>query len=103
MEGVEGTYQHVLLVSGAVADARDVVVAVEAMGKGVGKPGHMGRPSALVLVPPAAKEDTLVGGASLNGHHSGRPSGGGADVGRAVAPVWTASMPPCRMWAGVVH
>ena len=62
VEGVEATYRHVLLVGGGAVDARDVVVAVEAMGKGVGKPGHVGRVSALVLAPPAAKADTSVAG-----------------------------------------
>ena len=54
--GVEDTYEHALLVGGGAVGARDVVAAVEAMGKG------MDRVSAVVLAPPAAKADTSVAG-----------------------------------------
>ena len=61
-EGMEDTYRHVLLVGGSAVDAHSVVLAVEAMGKGVGKPGHVGLVSALVLAPPGVKADTTVAG-----------------------------------------
>ena len=62
VEGIEDTYRHVLLVGVGAVSAHGVVTAVEAMGKGAGKPGHVGQVSALVLAPPAAKADTTVAG-----------------------------------------